>query len=327
MIINASSMNDHSAPIDKVTWRPAPSVAVALGGGGARGLAHLGAMEIIGESGVQTERIVGVSIGSLIGGLCAVERDNRSVQAKSIELLHSPVFSEKCRRLMETASRVSDNQPGNTSTASAGDWFGNLFSRIERLLRHGHRMSKLVRGPSVVSDEILSSTIEQVIPDIDIAETEIPLTIVAADLISGHLVALETGPLRAAIQASTAIPGFFPPVRWGDQLLCDVGVLDAIPTSIAKSYGADLTIAVDVGSSAQRIDQFRTAIDVIMRMEEIGERLYRRKSLQLADIVIRPKVGHRPWYDFGEPTELIEAGRRAARKALRAVGTSPILRG
>ncbi len=295
---------------------------IALGGGGARGLAHLGVMEAIGESGVRTERIVGVSIGSLMGGLCAVDSDVKQVQAKTIGLLHSPVFSEKCRQLMAAASKVSAGNRKQSQQLGPADWFGLWYRRLERIMRHGHRLTKMVRGPSILSDEILHEAINALIPDIDLSETPIPLSIVAADLKSGHRVVLERGPLRKAILASTAIPGFFPPIQWDDMLLSDIGVLDAIPLSIAKSYASDLTIGVDVGSSVQRIDTFGTAIDVVMRMEEIGERLCRRHSLPHADILIRPDVGYRPWYDFTEPTGLIQSGLQAARAALRHVNVA-----
>lgn len=290
---------------------------VALGGGGARGLAHLGAMEAIGESGVQTERIVGVSIGSLMGGLCAVDSDIKHVQAQAIGLLNSPVFSSKCQRLMGTASKVAHASGNEAAGASPFDWFGQWYDRLERIMRHGHRLAKMFRGPSILSSEILHEAIDAVIPDIDLSETAIPLSIVAADLKSGHRVVLENGSLRKAILASTAIPGFFPPVEWEDMLLCDIGVLDAIPLAVARAYASDLTIGVDVGSVVQRIDKFGTAIDVVMRMEEIGEKLCRRHSLRHADVLIRPDVGSRHWYDFTDPGDMIIRGRRAGRQVLR----------
>lgn len=292
-----------------------PRAVVALGGGGARGLAHLGVMEAIGEAGVRTERIVGVSIGSLMGGLCAVDSDIERVQAKANGLLHSPVFSAKCRQLMKAAAKVSAAAPNSGAEYGPTEWFVQWYDRLERIMRHGHRLTKIVRGPSILSNEILNEAIETLLPDIDVSETEIPFSVVAADLRSGHRVVIENGPLRKAILASAAIPGFFPPIAWDDMLLCDIGVLDSLPMSIAKSYPADLTIGVDVGSAVQRIDTFATAIDVVMRMEEIGERLCRRHSLPHADMLIRPDVGRHPWYDFTNPASLIEAGRRAARIA------------
>lgn len=294
-----------------------PRAVIALGGGGARGIAHLGVMEAIGESRVQTERIVGVSIGSLMGGLCAVDPDIKRVQAAAIELLRSPVFSDKCHRMMGSASRVSPNRGDAQAIGRSVDWLGQWYGRLLRIMHHGHRLTRLVRGPAVLSNAILNEAIETLIPEIDLRDTETPISVVAADLRSGLPVVLERGPLRRAILASTAIPGFFPPVEWDDMLLCDIGVLDAIPLAVARSYATETTIGVDVGATLNQMDGFATAIDVVMRMEEIGERLCRRNALKHADVIIRPPVGNRPWYDFTAPEQLIEAGRSAARAVLR----------
>lgn len=297
------------------------SATIALGGGGARGLAHLGAMQAIGESGVQTERVVGISIGSLVGGLCAVDADIKRVQTATIELLHSPVFSKACSRLMGSASRVSKPSDAAISNVRSVDWLGQWYGRLMRIMQHGHRLTRLVRSPALLSNEILHEAIDTLIPDIDLQDTQIPLSVVAVDLKSGHRVVLERGSLRKAILASTAIPGFFPPVPWDDMLLSDIGVLDSIPLSIARAYGSDVTIGVDVGGSVDRMEHFGSAIDVVMRMEAIGERMCRRHSLRHADVVIHPAVDERPWYDFTEPQTLIDAGLRAGRAAVQSLNT------
>lgn len=286
---------------------------VALGGGGARGLAHLGAMESIGESGVQTERIVGVSMGSLVGAMCAVNPDFQSVQAKAMELLYSPVFLKKCEIMTGSASRLSER------TDAAEDqinWYGNWYGRLKESFVNSRRLRRALTTPALMRDNVLREAVDYLIPDIDISETAIPLSIVTADLLSGHRVVLEKGPLREAVMASTAIPGFFPPVQWGDGLLCDIGVLDSLPVTVAKSYASDLVIGVDVGNSHSTITECGSALEVMMRMDEIGERLIRRHMIEMADVVIRPDVGNRVWFDFSNPDVLVEAGRKAGHRDL-----------
>ncbi|MEO1617292.1 MAG: patatin-like phospholipase family protein [Planctomycetota bacterium] len=297
--------------MDAIGKRPRTTAAVALGGGGARGLAHLGAMEAIGESGIQTEQIVGVSIGSLIGGMYAANPDIKQVQANAIELLGSPMFSDKCKRLMGDASGVSPNP-----SASALEWFGRWYGRLMRIVSHGHRLTRLAGNNALLNNEILVEAIEWAIPDIDLQDTSIPFSVVAIDLKSGRQVVLERGSLRKAILASTAIPGFFPPIPWDDYLLCDVGVVDSIPVSVAKSYALPLTIAIDVGSTMTQVDELQSAIEIVMRMEECAEQICRRHALPNADVVIRPDVGHWPWYDFTTPQRLIDDGRKAGRYSL-----------
>lgn len=281
---------------------------IALGGGGARGLAHLGVMQAIGESGVQTEQIVGVSMGSLVGAMCAVEPDIRRVQAKAIELLRSPVFQLKQELLFGAEMPISDEETSGSYFA----WYG----RIKKYLSTHRKLNRAVTSPSLMSETTFAEAIDFLLPDIQMEELVTPLAIVAVDLLSGHRIVLEKGSLRKAVRASIAIPGFFPPVPWDDMLLCDIGVVDSLPTSIAKSYASDLTIGVDVGQEHTSIHECNTALDVMMRMQDIGEILLRRHVLDTADLIIRPEVGNIAWFDFSEPERLIQAGRDAAHKTL-----------
>ena len=118
---------------------PRRRASVALGGGGARGIAHLGVMQVIGESGVQTEQIVGVSMGSLVGAMCAVEPDIHRVQAKAIELLHSPIFTRKCAEVFGSAPPTSEE-----TWEGYFAWYERLKSKINK-----HRtFARAVNGPS-----------------------------------------------------------------------------------------------------------------------------------------------------------------------------------
>ncbi len=282
--------------------------SIALGGGGARGLAHLGVMQAIGESGVQTEQIVGVSMGSLVGALCAVESDFQRVQAKAIELLRSPIFQLKQEMLFGAEMPTEDAEASGSYFA----WYG----RIKKYLATHRKLSRAVTSPALMSDLPLVEAVDYLLPDIQIQETATPLAIVAIDLYSGHRVVLEHGSLRDAVRASIAIPGFFPPVPWGDMLLCDIGVFDALPAELARTYASDLTIGVDVGQEHTSINQCATALDVMTRMQDLGELMLRRHTLQAADLIIRPDVGNVAWFDFREPERLIEAGRKSAHRAL-----------
>lgn len=285
------------------------SAVIALGGGGARGLAHLGAIQAIGEAGVQTERIVGVSMGSLVGALCASEPDIARVQAKAIQLLRSPVFQLKQKILFGAAS------PEEETSAGIFSWYG----RVRKYLKAHRKLTRAVTSPALMSDEPLQESIDALLPDVDLQDLPIPLSIVAVDLLSGQRVVLEKGPLRKAVRASAAIPGIFPAVPWDAMLLSDIGVIESIPTLVAQAYAEDLTIAVDVGQNLSRIDQCNTAIEVLMRVDDICERLVRRQLLDAADVLIQPNVGSCPWFDFTHPEHMICEGHKAGHKALASL--------
>jgi len=141
---------------------------------------------------------------------------------------------------------------------------------------------------------------------------------------SGHKVILERGSVREAVRASSALPGIFPPVEFEGMLLSDVGVFYSLPTTVARSYGMHQVIAVDVSTDVRRIQECGTAIDVLMRMDEIGENLFRKHVREAADLVIRPDVSGIQWFDFSSPRELIDTGRTAGHNAMRGWSQSPV---
>ena len=104
--------------------------------------------------------------------------------------------------------------------------------------------------------------------------------------------------------------------------MSDIGVIESVPALVAKSYASDLTIAVDVGQDHTRIKGCNTAIEVMMRVDDICEQLLRRMVLEAADLVIRPDVGNVAWFDFSEPERLIGEGRAAGHRSLGSLHRS-----
>jgi len=100
-------------------------------------------------------------------------------------------------------------------------------------------------------------------------------------------------------------------------VLGDIGVIESIPTVVARTYAADLVIGVDVGQDHVKVASCDTALSVMMRIDDISEQLMRRHLVDAADLVVRPSVGGTPWYDFTKPEQLISEGRRAGHRALQ----------
>lgn len=285
----------------------APRTVIVLGGGGARGAAHLGVMRRIRESDLEVSRIVGVSMGAFVGAMCAVEGDIDSIQKRSIELIRSPSFLSKQKML------------GCTDREARGQDKTGIFSWYQRLTRYlaaHHRCNRAVMGRSILTNTFLREAIDSLVPDIQIDEAATPLSIIAADLRTGKPIVLESGSLRTAVEASMAIPGIFQPVEHQGMLLCDIGTIHSLPIEFAKAYPHDLSIGVDVSQNLNVIADCSTALDVMIRMEEIGERMHRRASLHEADLIIRPHVHGIAWFDFHRVEVLVDAGYQAANMAL-----------
>lgn len=302
----ANRINDE----DRIRSR---SAVLALGGGGARGVAHFGAVQAVLEGGFELRRIVGTSMGSLVGAVCACDPNIQRVAAQAVEYVTSESFRSKQESLCGAHPR-KDERSGSGMLA----W----YDRIKSFLWSHHLLSRVFRRRSLLSSQFMEEVIAALVPDVDIADTKIPFSIVTVDLRSGRQIVLERGSLRKAVLASAAIPGIFPPVEWDDLLLCDFGVLDSLPAEVAKSYADSTCIGVDVGPSLQPTEDCESALHVLLRMDEIGERLHRRHALQHVDVLIRPEVGSCQWFDFSEPDRLIEAGLDAGRRAIREVRKS-----
>lgn len=280
-------------------------ITLALGGGGARGISHLGVIDGLHDRGIEVHRVVGVSIGSLAGAMYAFNPDIKQTIGKALAYLLSESFQTHQQTLFG-ARQSSDSD----NTGGVFAW----YSQVMKYLRANRTWHRAVTRSSLLPAAVMEDVVTNLLPDADIADAKIPLSIVAVDLHSGHQVVLERGPVRAAVRASAAIPGIFPPVKWDEMLLSDLGTFCSLPTVIARSYGNGPVVGVDVSSSIQYLTHCDTALDVLMRMDEIGEVLFRKHVTAAADFIIRPAVSHTEWFDFSQPEMLINVGRKAARQ-------------
>jgi NTE family protein len=169
--------------------------------------------------------------------------------------------------------------------------------------------------PGILPNEDFQTTINYFIPDIQIEETRIPFRAVATDLVSGKEIIFSEGSLRQAVMASCAVPGAIAPLKEGERLLSDGGIISLVPSSVARQEGADIVIAVAVGRDT-RSEELRSVVDVYQRVNEIMSEKLKNYELANADVVILPEVGDLHWSDFSEATNLIDAGEKAAREKL-----------
>jgi len=172
----------------------------------------------------------------------------------------------------------------------------------------------ILRGEKIAS--ILIEFLEQRgLYDIQIEDLNVPFRTVSVDLIKGEIVVFDTGSLVLAIRATTAFPGILTPVSFQDKILVDGGVLNNLPVDLVRSEGLDLVLAVDVEREhAER--KPRSIFDVVYRSFTIMTTQQRRASLQYADVVFRPDVGHILAFDIGKIRECIEAGEREAENKI-----------
>ncbi len=286
-----------------------PRLGLALGGGAARGLAHLGVLEVLEERGRLPHAIAGTSIGALIA---AIWLTSDSV-ASAIDRVSTFVRSESYRGAeLEFVSRAGSSRPDGWA------------SMIARSMRRGLFFTRAYRQVSWVSDENYRHNVESLVPDVTIDSLDRPLAITAADLVSGEPVVFRRGSLRDAVLASSAVPGVMPPQEHGARLLADGGLVDKIPVRALLGGPADVIAGVDVSTELEPDEACRRGIDVINRSGRVTEWALRHARLALADVAIRPRVQDIDWLDFAAALPAVERGRHAAEAAMpeieRALG-------
>jgi len=288
------------------------SVSVALGGGGARGISHLGVLRAIADSRYTIAHLTGISIGAIAGAMIAANPDPVAAQRLALDFLESPEFRRRRAQMfgLTPAQGYSDRPRG---------W----IDRLRKLIGARKHFVRAFRSPAVLPEAVLQHVVDALLPDVAIEDLSLPFSAVAVDVLSGQRVVLDHGPLRDAVRASASIPGVFPPVVWEDKLLCDIGVYETVPALTAKQRPGELTVAVDVSDEVAPIAGCQNILEMIGRMQQLAEWELRHHSLSHADLIIRPDIGRRAWFDFEDGEALIACGYQEAQLQLES--TSDLL--
>ena len=271
-------------------------LCVALGGGAARGLAHIGVLRALERAGIEVDMITGTSIGALVGAAHSIVAD----AGKTEERFRNFVASRQFRRT------EFDFLKGSRSEAPS------LLYSVSNLIKRGIFYSFSMTRASFISEENFSHNIYSLVEDIAIGESTIPFNPVATDLETGEEVVLTSGSLRRGVLASSAIPGLLPPVRVNGHVLIDGGWVSKVPVFAAFKMGADMVLGVDVSPELEDTKELKKGFDVLVRANAIKAEALKNFQCKLVDVLIRPKVGQVHWADFNGALTLIDEGDRAA---------------
>jgi len=264
-------------------------IGLALGGGGARGFAHLGAMIALESAKVPISSIAGSSMGAAMGAVKAIGGDLRMTAAVV-----------RCLDLK--------------SLLPVG---GSPVRELQRFV--GRSMVEYVRGSSWREDEAapdvarLSELFSLLTARKTFDDVRIPFCAVAADLETGERVEIRSGRLATAAAASAAVPGVFSPVPWEGRYLIDGGTVDKLPIDVVIDMGAQAVVAIDTGAPLTR--GIETCLDVLLQSQRItSHHLTRLQTTQARErvngrvLVLRPEVGSIRMLDFDRVDEAIQAG-------------------
>lgn len=279
-----------------------PRVGLVLSGGGARGGAHLGVLKVLQELRVPVDVIVGTSAGSIIGAAYA--------SGMPLEELEADL------RPLNTALLFRDVKRVDLSIRGKAEEQYNYIGPEVGLTSRGLALPK--GAVSGVSLEVVlrQLTARQKSPEFD--RLPIPFRAVATDLSTAEMVALSRGSLTAAVRASMALPAVVNPVEIDGRLLVDGGVSRNLPVDVARAMGAQVVIAVSIGTPLQTREQIQSLLGVTDQMMRIVTAQNTRQSLSELgpeDVLITPELGNLGTADFDRLLEAATAGESAARAA------------
>lgn len=279
-------------------------IGVALGGGGARGLAHLGVLCALERAKIPIDLLAGTSMGALVGAVYALTPRCYFVAEKFARYLESKEFQKTNPDFL----REPDQEAKPT--------FKGIFHRFATFIKKGVFYTQSLTRQAPISEEDFIQNINFLLDPVNMETTEIPLAVVALDLKTGEEVVLREGSLQRAVSGSCAIPGILPPVVIGDRHLVDGGWINRVPVGPLRKMGADLTIAVDVAEGLNESLDFDTGLDIVLRSYDITQNSLSQLQLKEADIVIRPALGEISWADFHRFEECLKAGEEATEERL-----------
>lgn len=272
-------------------------VALALGAGGARGLAHIGILEQLEKAGVKIDYIAGSSIGSIVGALYCLYGNIEQVKKKIKEVIGDKELTRGWEQFVPVRPDEKDSQAGR------------IFDELKSFVSRQFLKLAIVSKASLASKEDLMRPLEKLFGDYTADDLKIPFSACTVDLVSGKELYLHSGKLSEMLYCSSAIPGVFPPQKMDDMLLADGSISDLVPVEGIPDGYRYVIIAVDFGTGTDLRTKLERGIDMLMRSDELARIKLNNLILNKADLVIAPDVSEFHWAEFSRYDEIVQLGR------------------
>ncbi|WP_373975112.1 patatin-like phospholipase family protein [Chitinibacter sp. SCUT-21] len=282
-----------------------PRVGLVLGGGGARGFAHIGVLKILEQNHIPVDCVIGTSIGSLVGGAYASGRTTDEMTERIQNANWDDLLSSSLPRQLNSYRKKSDDALGLIGLElGLGD---DLSVKLPTAAISTQKIEYFLR----------ELTFAGTVPHFD--EMPIPYRAIATDLVTGDMVVFSSGDVVTAMRASMAVPGVFPAVQTDKHFLVDGGLVRNMPIDVARNTCADVVIAVDVGSEPLKRGELNSIFSMadqytrLMMLQNVKPQL---DSLTGADVLISPTLPNLSSSDFNKSADMIKEGEIAALNML-----------
>lgn len=276
-------------------------VAVVLGGGGARGMAHIGVLKVLEEAGIPIDIVAGTSIGSIVGGLYAIgyspDEIARMVREQDWEML----LSDRVKRDVQFFPEKENSERYIVSLP-----FG--ISKEDRTIKG------MIKGQNLLN--LFSNLTIGYHDSVDFNAFKIPFACVAVDLVTGKEHVFHSGSLPQAMRASMAIPAALTPVRLDSMVLVDGGLKNNYPVDVALAMGADIVIGIDLSSSdLHELEKLNSPVDIVSQIVALYGHDKYSSNKEHTDLLFRPNLEPYNFTNFNKSAldTLIARGEQEAR--------------
>ena len=281
----------------------APKVGLVLSGGGAKGLAHIGAIKVIEEAGIKVDYIGGTSMGAIVGALYA--------SGYSAQELDS-IF-----RVTDFAGMIQDNVPRGAKTFYEKD-DSERYALTLPFTDFSVSFPQAISGGQNIYNELVRLLYH--VKDVnDFKKLPIPFLCIATNVETGEEVLLDGGYLPEAIMASGTFPSLFEPSEIDGRILIDGGVVNNYPIDQVRALGADLIIGVDVQHALSTRESLASATEILLQINNYRTVNDMKKKTEKTDVYIRPDIDKFSVIDFDKSKEIVASGEAAAREKIGAL--------
>ena len=275
-------------------------IGLALGGGGVRGLAHIGVLKILSSHSIPIDLVVGTSMGAIIGATFCLNPDVNVLDQKLLAIMNDP----RIKRIESFFAQTTDENQKKFLIQK-------MLSKIKNLYLWNLQAAKkwLIRTEPIIR------LLEELFNNQTFSDMQIPFACVAVDLNTASNIIIQEGKVLEAILASSSIPGIFAPLKRGNQLLADGGILSVVPARQARELGADFVIGVDLTPSYSK-RELLSGLDVMFQADWIKSYHLYKLDLKYCDWVIRPEIVNLSWSAFSRGSFCIQCGESVTLRAI-----------
>ena len=274
-----------------------PRIGLALSGGGAKGLAHVGVLKVLDEAGVRIDAVAGTSFGAVVGSLYSLGYSGAAIESLLLaQDWDALIFDRRERRLLPMIRKWGENRFALSLPISHGS------IRLPGGIVEGENMGVLL---SRLTIPVHSTT--------DFSSFPIPFAAVATDIASGTPVVFRSGDLGDAIRASVSLPFVFTPISINGRLLVDGGLVRNFPAEDVGQMNTDFVIGVDIGAPHLSQEEITDFVQILSQALFFTDEADRRVQRKLCNLLLLPDIDEFSLLDFQNAREIIRKGEESAR--------------